>query len=447
MNNFSLGAALAVCHQCAAISPAREMRLLDRVTVDRCSPGQQVLVRMNGVPATDSRGRIAHVRGLYIHAEASCTILTGANDVLEPYQARSIWPSIFLRDFTGHEYLSDIDARTILDDQYFRFGSMLQWPAMKSGVQASTLPLMDGSDITARSNIPANVGAGTHTIDVSFYMPFVNPGANKLRGLIPLAALQRVSNNALTIRVGNGFAGDPGQTIDFDNLQVPDMLSGGAAPAARQGFDIWADIVWLSGLVTDAPWSLHEYTNTDLSGILRHPERVTEYAWIRHFPEDPSEAAMEGQNLATQLQGISLTVAGFNLKAGQLVNDAITDMYLDEMTRHSGAVNRQNAGQSLPLIETGLGHTALSILPFRQRHAAAAGPVVFEFNDRTSAYTRWVQRTVGCHTATRGKAIEQRLRLGPCSVVGTNHAGTPGPVAAYEPVISVPQKVNLTRGR
>jgi hypothetical protein len=432
-SKFSLGAAMRVCCQAEASSPAREFRLLDRVTIDRATAGQQILVRMDGIPATDSRGRIAHVRGLYIRAEADIT-LAAANDIVTAYRLRSIFPSTFLRDFTGWTYWSDLDARTFLDDQFFRYGSHVQWPALQQGIQAVSLigAPIPSSTVSGDAGIGLNLGAGDIVRDVSVYMPLVNPGKNPLQGLIPLATLQRVSNNALTIRVGTQFQGAP-TGVTFNNLQVQDTIDG----VTRQGCDIWADIVWLSGLVTDAPWQLDEYTLTELSGVLLNPERITQYAAIRHFPEDA--AAQAGQLQVELYDGISLTVGGFNLMPGMRIDDVVERGYLNTMARHAASQARSNAAQSLPMGDA-TGQLALSLLPYRNRQQAAAGPIVFEYQTRgAQTFTRYVTYTVGAHTAERGKLVEQRLAHGPCQHMGTDHQGVPQrAVQAYQPTISIP---------
>ncbi len=434
-SQYSLAAAMRVCSQCEARSPAREFRLLDRVTIDRAAAGMQILVRLDGIPATDSRGRIAHVRGFYIRAEAVMTTLA-TNEQVSAYEMRSIFPSTFLRDFTGWNYWSDLDARTFLDDQYFRFGSHLQWPAIYSGVQSVNLFSKPeaSSLITADSGLAANIGAANPTRDVSVYMPLVNPGKNPLQGLIPLASLQRVSNNALTIRVGTQFRGVP-SGVTFDSLQVTDDIAGNI----RGGCDIWADIVWLSALVTDAPWELKEYTLTELSGVLLNPERLTQYAWVRHFPEDA--AAGLGQNQVELYDGVSLSMGGFNLMPGMRIDDVVRRGYFDDMARHGGSQARSNAAQSLPKSDP-QGQACLELLGYRSRQQAGAGPVVFEYQTRgAQSFSRYVTLTVACHTAARGKAIEARLAQGACQTVGTTHEGKPcARVKSYEPTISVPMK-------
>lgn len=436
---YSLGAALRVCQQCEAMSPAREWRLLDRVTIDRARPGQQILARMDGIPATDSRGRIAHVRGLYVHAEASIDVTANVNDPITAYQARSIFPSTFLRDFTGWNYYSDLNARTFLDDQYFRWGSHVQYPPLQAGIQAPVAAgtQNDPSLITADAGLGANVGQGVTQIDASFYMPFVGPGRHPLRGLIPLASLQRVSNNALTIRVGTDFTG-PTAGSDFLGPQVTDPIDG----VVRPGLDIWADIVWLSGLVVDAPWMLDEYTLTEMTGVLLNPERVSEYAWIRYFPEDDQVNPTAGQQLVQGIDGITVTPAGFTTKSGQRIDDAGYDMMLDDMSRHMASMSRQNAGQSLPLNGQQTGMNALSLLPFRHRKAAAAGPISYRYETRTPAtFTRYVHKTIACHSGDRGAAIQRRLNCGPCAIVGTDASGRPcRGIDSFEPVIATPKR-------
>lgn len=431
---YSLAAALRVVQQCEATSPARNWMLMDRVTVDRATPGMQVLVRMDGIPATDSRGRIAHVRGFYIRAEAVIETPSSTNDEVDAYRLRSIFPSIFLRDFTGHSYFADLDARTILDDQFFVGGSHLQWPALHSGVQSVDLTQTptQPSVITADAGLAADMGTGVGGVrDCSVYIPLTTDKEHPLRGLVPLAAFQRVSNNAFTIRIATGFSGAPAD-VSFISLQVTDQINA----VTRPGIDIWADIVWLSGLVVDAPWELGEYTLSELSGILLNPDRLSQYAWARYFPEDA--AAEAGQLLVQLHDGITISLAGFNIQAGAPIDDIIIGMFLDEMSRRTSSFTRSNAAQSLPLGADG-GIRAFPLLPYRQRQAAAAGPVNFRYETRgAQTFTRYVHRTVDCHSGERAKQIEARLQLGACTTVGTDHKGTPTVhINGYEPVVVV----------
>ncbi|MCH8198537.1 MAG: hypothetical protein IIA54_00505 [Chloroflexi bacterium] len=396
------------------------------------------MVQLDGVPATDSLGRYAHVRGIYVHAEAEF-LLAAANPIVPSYDLRSLWPSIFLRDVTGHTYLSDIGARTILDDQFFRFGKLLQRAPMTAGVQA--LGLNSGPDQTLDDGLALNLGVGTEYRDISFYFPLTGPSKNGMRGLIPLAALQRVSNNALTIRVGTTLEGTPAG-ITYIRPTVNDPVAG----TRRNGFDVWLDVVYTSGYVVDAPWQLDEYTLTELTGLLLWPERKTEYAWIRYFPVD--RAVQDGQTLVELLNGITLTVAGFAEFAGLQIDDALFRTMLEQQTEWDGAYVRNNASQALPLRNSDsptTGAAALALLAYRDRAACAAGPIEFRYATRTSpAFTRYVHRTVSCDTRDRGEAMEAALQCSPCTVVGTDAAGTAcAKVDPYEPKIVIPLKRTL----
>lgn len=430
---MSLHAAMRVCKEASVTSPAREWRLLDRVASDRCAPGQQVLVRMDGVPAIDPQGRYAHVRSIYLRAQADMT-MGGTNDVVTAYQLRSLFASIFLRDCTGWNYLSDIDARTLLDDQFFRWGSMLNFPPLAAGIEQVKIdaPWDFPASQTSDAGLATNLGAGTEIRDIGVYMPLTGPGQHPLRGLVPLAIFQRVSNNALTIRIGSEVKGAPAG-VTFNNLQVDEFL----ATTVRAGMDVWVEIVWLSALVVDAPTALDNYTLADLSGTLLHPERLTSYAWIRYFPEDA--AAQAGQDLVSLMDGLTVTVAGFTGPAGERIDDTLFRTLANESARMSAAKSRSNAAQSLPLMGAN-GPTALPIMPYRYRQQAPVGPINFRYETRGAQdWTRYVHRTVARHTPERGKAIEQALGLGPCSCIGTNSEGLGVKrVQPYEPTLIVP---------
>ena len=122
-----------------------------------------IQVRLNGVPAIDSLGRRAHVRGIYCHAWLEAT-LAAANSELSAYNLRSIFPSITMKDVQGWSYLQDVQARTILDDQYFRFGKQLQFNPLKAGVQDIG---GQGSEVLEDAGFTLNEGAGVVVKDVS----------------------------------------------------------------------------------------------------------------------------------------------------------------------------------------------------------------------------------------------------------------------------------------
>lgn len=434
---YSLGAALRSCGVCSPMPPARKWVLADRVTQDRCQPGMEVQVRLDGVPATDTLGRKAHVRGILFNATAVNDIPGATNDAVSGYNMRSIWQALFLEDTSGHQYWQALDGRTILDDQWFRFYRLCQFPTLWFGAEGAPFPT-----ISSDQGIPANAGAGTIDRSVTLYAPLARPAGvegSPLEGLIPLAALQRVGAGALRVRIATEYAGSP-SGVAFQSLQV-DNLDG----TTRAGMDVWLDVVYLPAFVIDAAWALREYTLSDQSGILRFPDQLTEYAHIRYFPEDTSPGSLySGQGLAAAHNGITLRVAGFTEMGGFQLGDAITRMVQTIASDIDSAIITGNAQQAVPMADVNGNITQLFLLPNRPRDVAAAGPINYEYAERDAIFTRYVHRVVRCHTEQRGEKLADALQCNPCSTFGTNGNGKVQPkVASFEPAIVSP--TNLRR--
>lgn len=416
----ALGQAIATMNQCPALPPARNWFRTDLVDSSRSGIGQQVQVRLDGVPVTDSKGRFAHVRGIYLQAIAQFTQQAGA-PAYPAYQLRSIWQSMYLKDLTGHGFWDNLDGRTLLDDQFFRHGTMLQYPYLHFGVQGSY------PEITDDNGLPASINGGVAQVDVGLYCPLVTLGGkNMMQGLIPVASLQLAGADALRFRIRQGLPQlDP--LNNFDGLFQP----GGTT----QGFWVWLDLVYLPEVVIDAPWKLREYTRSEQTGMLNLSNESTEYAWMRYFPEDTFGAvppvAGNGQSLVNGYDQFTLQIAGFVVAAGQTFDQFVTRHFLFQASMKEGALLDNNPARDLPLFIDPASPTfnvsALPLVPYMGRHpGAAAGPVNYEFGVRPPTQTRFVHRTFGCNRSlSDAVAIADAIDCNPCGVMGSTPNGAP----------------------
>lgn len=436
----ALGAALSACAPCKPRPPSRHWRLVDLVDGTRCQPGQEVQVRLDSVPITDTLGRFAHIRGLYFSAIAQLDVDTQAGPAVSAYQLRSLLNSFFLRDVSGHPYWDNLDGRVLLDDQWFRHWSLLNNPYLHSGVQGG--PLFPTIDTDYGVQGPPT--EDPTFVPVSIYAPLtVLGGRHPLEGLIPLAAIARAGADALKFRVGTTIAGNPASTTFVGLLQPSNPQTA--------GMEVWADVVYLPELVVDAPWTLQNYTLSDLKGSLNRPDAMTEYAWVRYFPEDTFQGTPpitgNGQSLTELYDTVTLNVAGLNILAGEPLARVKARQAFFYMNAINGGLVENNATRDLPMFITDEEDTAaaaLCLLPFLGRQpAAAAGPVLFEYGSRGgTTQTRYTHRYVGCHRSKEQAArIADAAMCDPCAVTGTNGKGAEvASVQTCEPMVMHPRR-------
>lgn len=432
----NLAAALMMCGMCAPQPPARDLVFIDRVDQSRAKRGQTVLVDVTQPSYRNSKGQYGHVRGFYLGAKARFTVTgAGQNQAVSAYNLRGLFNNFNIQGSDGVQLMSAIDGRTILDDTYFRNYALLQWPNLHSGIQdTGGFP-----QITQDGGIPANLGVGSGEVDVSLYIPFVRPyDINPMRNLVNLALFQKRSTEAVRFKIAENFvgnvAGAPYADIQFDGLT---SLSDGS-----EGLDVWADIVWLDGIVVDAPQALEEFTDAQRSGTMRRPERKIEYLAIRHFPEDSFGGAFLGQAIVQGYAGISLTVAGMGVIQGFTLSDTVRRGLLFAMTDRDGSLATNNASMDLPLVanQDETKPLALMLLPHRTRDSAASGNINYVYNQRDATQTRYVMRSVGCHTRERAEKIAESLKCNPCQVYGCDPKGqVTAEILSTEPVLIVPQ--------
>lgn len=415
----SIAQAMRTCGACVAAPPVRNWYRADRMDNDRCRPTNEVVVRYDGLPAIDSLGRHAHVRGIYLAARGVFNLAAG-NVPVSAYNLRALWRAIFLQDSTGWQYLAALsDGRDILDDNFFRHGwARVHNPLLQSGVQDLPTPT-----ITQDAGIPQDAGAGQPVVgfssDVSLYFPLVTlgRGGNPIAGLIPLATLQRAASGGIRFRVGasSDLPGNDG-TVTFTGLT---RLNG------DPGMDVWLDIVYLPAILVPEAWQLDQYTQPEQNLVLHNPDRKTNLAVIRYKPEDAP--ALAGQALVSAMDGITLQLAGYTVMGGLTTSDFFTRQTLFAGSERDGAWTRDNAAQDLPLFNA-QGPTAGVLLPFSFPRAAPAGDVVVQYAQRTPTFTRYLHRTTACHTKARVERIIRDCKCDPCAcaVMGVDDRGNVG---------------------
>ena len=425
---------------CAAKPPSRAIMLLDRVAESRCQPGQQVFPQLTGIADRDSMGRIAHVRGFYFAANAVLNVNAQANDAVSSYQIlSSIWTSIFLEDVSGHLYWSDLLGGDLTDDGFCRAGRLVQWPYLSTGNQDTGAPPIVFPNYTP-NGLPVNAGGPTQTVSASIYMPLVNPRpeASPFEGLVPLSALRDATNGGLRFRVGSSLVGANGPTpptgVSIDHLERVD---------GTRGMDVYIDVVYLPSLVIDAGWSVDSYTLTDTSTDLWHPDRTTEYVWLRYHTNDDAQATngLKGQLLANNWNGLTLSVGGMTLASGYTLNDLRERNQIQFTTDFQSATSFNNGAQDLPVTNPAnrAQLLAAALLPHRGRETSAGGPVNVRFQTRDATFSRYLHRTVRCHDEARMSRIGQsaRQRIGQIvSLDGRGRVFQGNKPSAFMPVLA-----------
>lgn len=404
-----IGRALRQCGVCSPVPPRANWVIADYVDGSRAQPGGQVQTRWdNGAtPVRDSERRHAHIRGFMLRAFVEITVEGATNAAISAYQLRSLWESIFFENVAGWQFLSDVDGRTLIDDVYMRHGGHVQHSYLQAGVQGLSTPV-----ITVNNGLPENVGAGTYVLDCSVNFPTVTlgPGRSKLKGLIPLASVQRWKNGGFKYRMGAQIAGaPPGVEITaYFQPSNPD----------QQGVEFWVDLVYLPTVVMDSYWQVDSYPLSDFNSILQNSDRRTEYAAIRYFPEDDGTGEQytgTGQALADDLDTFTVQIGGMNVLGGEnkeFMRSRGTDLL--QNVRDS-SWNRDNAAQDLPLI-SGAGESLIVIiLGYQTRENAAAGDVAYRISEHPDLQeVRWLHRTDACHDPVMAGKIVRATRCGAC---------------------------------
>lgn len=444
-----LDAALRTCHPCPTIPPAPNWVEIDRIDSSRAQPGQDVFVRTDGYQCQDAVKRFWHVRGIRLNVVLSYTA-GDTNDAVSAYQLRGLIESWYLEDNSGFNYLGgSIDGRDLLDDTWLRHWGHQQTPYLQTGAQGFPRP-----SILVDEGIPANVGAGSHQVNISIDFPMVTrrKGASKYEGLIPLGMLQLAGYQSLRFRLRDSFM------LQSDGVNTPTAPAGLAIDAYLNpvagtvfgattvgGISVWFDLVALPALVRHK-WQIGNERYSDQQGRLAHPERTTRYAVIRFKPEDDAlpDSAFAGQTLASQLSNIAADMAGTNFMKSLTAKQALARFMQMYGAESDGALVRNNAAQDLPVIQNA-GDNAevpliVCLLPYRPSEACGAGGVNYDFGVNPLTYVRFLHRTDVCLDQSDADAMEAVYTCSPCrSICTMDSRGMPmSHLSSNMPLVVVP---------
>lgn len=437
--NIGLGSALTGARMVRAAPRQRLWLLADRVDVSRAAAGLQVQARLNGVPAQDSLGRHAHVLGIRVQVAGSFN-LASTSDAVASYRLRSMIDSLFLEGSNGWQFWNgSSDARKVIDDSYYRHYRRTQFSSGQTGAaSATTFPdLANGAD----GGLPTNGNNAAYFADMSFYMPLTKLGIDgpSLEGAIPLAYLQRAGSNAFRFQLRSEPKGAQLTGVTLNGFYTD-------TNGTREGLNIWLDVAYLPAIVADR-WMVDNYTLTELSGQLRYPGRVTEYAHIRYQNED--DITGTGLN-AGEGMWIPSTMDQFTLQnAGQVVgsltrSEMATRMTMAIVQSLDSDLNSQNAVEALPIVGPVIpgdggsqNLTTMFLWPSaRHRMACASGPLQFQYGTSLADYVRYLHRTVPKMDEDFVKDVLRSTKCDPCGSRQILDDGTTGAMhSSIKPVI------------
>jgi hypothetical protein len=371
---------------CAPNAPPRTYPVVDRIpAATRAVNGQEVQVDMQTQDCVDAMGRHAHVIGFMLQGVYNIT--TGAaNDACDEREVKALFRDIRLKDASGWEYMSGLDGRSIRDDQFLR-------------------TYMLDEEGETDEGIATNLGAGQHGISVSCVMHLIRntrPGeVQDYQGAIPLRALQKIKG-ALSFR--------PGSTV----------LDTGGAELAATTFDGFTGTItatlalaWLPKEILPRQWNIDNYEFDELSGSLRHAERITEYAAVRHMGDD------SGGETISDYDGISVQVNGIKIAdnlslAEHCRRDAWIIRGFHPVANGGGGAGGLGASSSgsFPLyasaalaIQPSVAKALLLVPQERYPEQMASGRIGFRFSSRTRTRTRVLHRTIACQDAGRAAKV------------------------------------------
>lgn len=446
-----LDAAIRTCKQCLPVPPSPNWVEIDRIDSSRAQPGQDVFVRTDGYQCQDTIGRYWHVRGIRLNVRLQYT--AGAtNDAVSAYQLRGLIESWYLEDNAGFNYLGgSIDGRDLLDDVWLRHWAHQQTPYLQTGVQGYPRP-----SILVNEGIPANVGAGSHQVDISIDFPLVTrrKGASKYEGMIPLGMLQLNGYQSLRFRLRDSFL------LQSDGVVQPPVAPAGLTITAYinpiagntfgsstvEGLSVWFDLVAIPSLVRHK-WQIQNERYSDQQGRLAHPERVTRYAVVRYKPEDdaaPDASGVAGQTLAGELSNIEADMAGTTFMKSLTAKQSLARLMQMYGAESDGALVRDNAAQDLPVIQnSGANAEApliIVLLPYRPSEACGAGGLNYDFGVDPLSYVRFLHRTDVCLDQSDANALETKFSCAPCrSICSMSTSGMPLPgLMSNMPLVVVP---------
>jgi len=438
----SLNEALKACGACVSTGAQRNWQLLQRADQTYAAPNNPTTMVLSASPV-DAQGRVAHVRAIAFVGQVNVTTQAG-NTAVSAYNLRgAVYRQLQLQDITGWNFIQGFDARTVLDEIFFRhYGKRAGIFGREHSAGLAGQPRMP--TIGQDEGVPSLGVLTTANYDCSLVWPFTRLDAegNPLEGLVTLASLQQaIAGGGLQLRFG--------ATADLPGSPAGVAINGYVRYDGSAGIDLWGDIVYLPAVVADEPWNISHGVMQQQDGNLPFADRRWEMVALRYLPEDA--AGMAGQALAQQCTGLTFTVGKNTFMSGMTNLDASTRMALFYGSSPYGGAVTDNAALDLPLWGGGANQNpgqplALLVLPFAPRELAAAGTLSVLASTRTPTFWRWLARTVKCpdgpFVAARAAAIYRAAQCGPCGgIFGTDPRGQKtGKMSINRPLIMQPSK-------
>jgi len=373
-----IGTGSPLCGDCSARGPAKNWIRADQISASRLTAGSQVNVDLRGVLPRDAQGRFLHVVGIRLVGTYRY-VTAGSNASFTGYQQLAAWQNIVLEDVSGWEYLSNVDARDLLDDRYLR-----------TGVQSTFVD-------TVPATINANVGAQNNDVDVSIYFPLTRPyakGADAMDGSIPLALIQARGDAAFRFTAAGSPAGAP---------------TGITCGGFQGTTEVWLEVVALPTMVLAQPWQVRTYNDVNTQGNAQNCDRATDYLTVRPYPEDNGGQYCNDFGIATFQAAGNTIASGLTLAQQQ----ERTIMALSDDPRVTDSVPS--------ILSGGYSRFLFLVPPTRSRSAMVAGTISYQWTSRTRTSTRFLHRTVAGHIQAR---LDAARAYGGGDVVGMGADGS-----------------------
>ena len=374
---------------CPEQPPMRYRFLVDRISVaNRMTAGDEVVVDIKGnVPLRDPLGRHAHVVGIEIQGQRRFSVTNAVSGaVSRRLMLRAGFENLFLEDASGHQYMAALHGGNVWDHHWIRYG-----------VPDPLMSLVD--------DIQANIGVADYDRLVALKLQLAHSdkrggGVIPFQGAIPLALLA-ARETALRWRVPTAIPTAPAAVT----------------LGAWQGtfVNVWIEVIYLEQVVNAPAWNVEQYTKDDLSGSLRHADRMTEFAVLRFDEEDTAAQDIDDYTGANSVTNAGMTLMD-GLSLAELEERDTLALISDPIA--AGENNVAGFQDGLPYLVGGVPQVAFLVPPVRNPEAWPAGRVGYNFTARTQHTTnRFLHRTVLCHDPRREAMLAGLTGCNPSRVV------------------------------
>jgi hypothetical protein len=436
-----LDAIIAACGGCKPRPSRRKSIVLAEISPNLAAPGMTYQVQFKGQDFTDSKGRVAHLRGITIEASVVLNLdaTNGPVPAMGSHELRRLWQNLRLQGKGNHVYLENLDGRDILDDGWARQlrnrNARPLAPDFNALAEAGASPGLLGYPMPDQTS----VGFGsptlaaltrTDTVDITTDVWFGTPGESPTHGLIPMFEL--AANGEL--RITFGATAIPAAAVGVGSripasYTVPET---GGSVAVR----IWAHLVYLDGVVVDPQWRLDSYQVDVLKGSLKYMDTITRYAALRNHSEEAPLVAVDSLSSSA----LSCDIAGNQEIAGlsaDRMRSRLMELLIDTEMSELADFNRSVA---LPAFEPAAAGTNFGpgnrkrlidfLVPYSKRRGISpAGPVNYNFSGWSPTFTfqRVLHRVLLCQDMNRAKEAAAKAygSLAACRVTGVDDSGAP----------------------